>query len=301
MKRASNCIIYLVKDEPEHIANFKTSLLCLLKNAPNTVQDADLVIGVDSESVVSKLEIPEEFGVRFFLTNWGSNLLNQSLRPTHYPELHPFPKASESDDYRANGFGLGYRMMCRFFSGAMYFEYPILQDYEYYLRLDTDSRIESPIGESLFETMARRGGHYGFYAPANQLDNPFVTRGLHDWLRSYFCSQSKLLGVKFKLKVQRDAMYYTNFELGYFPAFRSPAYEKFFHAIDQSGGILINRWGDAPIKYAAVRTLFHRRNVIGFRNFDYTHGHKWTVKSNAYWVFRSAASILIRLRNSFRL
>jgi hypothetical protein len=287
MRKAANCIVYLVKDDDQHISNFKLSLQSLVDNALATILDSDLIIGVDDEDVISRLEIPELFHVRFFLTNWKDKLENQQLNPDQYPKKFPFPPKGEYSEYSSEGFGLGYRMMCRFYSGAMYFEYPIFDDYEYYLRLDTDSKIDSAIEDSLFRLMKRRQAVYGFYAPANQKDDPFVTRGLHEWLRSYFASQTWLTWVRFLSKVARNEMYYTNFELGYFPAFRGLKYQNFFRAIDQSGGILMNRWGDAPIKYAAVRTLFPRRRVVGIRNFSYSHGHSWARRSEFYWSVRA--------------
>ena len=40
--------------------------------------------------------------------------------------------------------------MCRFFTGFMY-EQEVLKDYEYYLRLDTDSFIHTPINYDIFD------------------------------------------------------------------------------------------------------------------------------------------------------
>ena len=295
MRKAANCIVYLVKDDDQHISNFELSLQSLVDNALATILDSDLIIGVDDEDVISRLEIPELFHVRFFLTNWKDKLENQQLNPDQYPKKFPFPPEGEYSEYSSEGFGLGYRMMCRFYSGAMYFEYPIFDDYEYYLRLDTDSAIDSPIEDSLFRIMKRRKAVYGFYAPANQFDDPFVTRGLHEWLTSFFDGQSPLKAIRFRVKVKRNEMYYTNFELGYFPAFRDIEYKNFFHAIDQSGGILINRWGDAPIKFAAIRTMFSNQRVIGFRNFSYSHGHRWARRSEFYWWMRVILGPLIRI------
>jgi len=44
--------------------------------------------------------------------------------------------------------------MCRFFSGQMY-EFDIIQKYDYYLRLDTDSYITTRIPYDIFELAER--------------------------------------------------------------------------------------------------------------------------------------------------
>lgn len=179
-----------------------------------------------------------------------------------------------------------------FYSGAMFFEYDIFNSYEYYLRLDCDSRIASRIPRSLFSQMKSSGAWYGYFAPANQLDHPFVTRGLHEYLRTFFKSRGIKYLLKFSLLVRRDAMFYTNFEIGFIPALKSPDFEAAFTALDQSGGFMLNRWGDAPIKYALAKTLLPSRRLKGFYRFSYQHGHTYPATSPQYWHLRFVRKVV---------
>ena len=61
----------------------------------------------------------------------------------------------------AQGFGLGYRHMCRFFSGEI-FKHPILQNYQYVWRLDTDSFILQKIDYNVFDRMKSNDSLYGY-------------------------------------------------------------------------------------------------------------------------------------------
>jgi hypothetical protein len=59
------------------------------------------------------------------------------------------------------GFSLGYRMMCRFFSGTVF---RILQtyNYEYLMRLDSDSSFYEIVNRDLFEEFISNDGYYGY-------------------------------------------------------------------------------------------------------------------------------------------
>jgi hypothetical protein len=46
--------------------------------------------------------------------------------------------------------------------------------------------------------------------------------------------------------------YYTNFEIGYLPFFRSEPYQSYFRHLDSEGGFYYYRWGDAPIRLLGV-------------------------------------------------
>ena len=67
-------------------------------------------------------------------------------------------------------------------------------------------------------------------------------------------------------------MYYTNFEVCNVNWFSSDEYMNFYNKIDESGGIMTHRWGDAPIRYLGVNMYMNPENIYGFENIDYQHG-----------------------------
>jgi hypothetical protein len=46
----------------------------------------------------------------------------------------------------------------------------------------------------------------------------------------------------------------------------------FYKKIDNSGGIYINRWGDAPIKYIGVNLFATQSKILPVDGFIYQHG-----------------------------
>ena len=79
------------------------------------------------------------------------------------------------------GFGLSYRLMCRFFSGEL-FKILKLYNYTYYLRLDTDSRFTEPVRD-LFTEFTSLDMSYGYITILNE--PPEVTLLLVDEVKSY--------------------------------------------------------------------------------------------------------------------
>ena len=69
-----------------------------------------------------------------------------------------------------------------------------------------------------------------------------------------------------------NKMYYTNFEVCNVNWFSSDEYMNFYNKIDESGGIMTHRWGDAPIRYLGVNMYMNPENIYGFENIDYQHG-----------------------------
>ena len=149
--------------------------------------------------------------------------------------------------------------MCWFFAGGM-FDQPIMEDYKYYLRLDTDSYILSPLNYDIFEMMNNGGYKYGYIEEAVQLDDPAVISGLWD-----FCWKDTH-------SIPEGTMYYTNFEVAEIEFFRSGLYYMFFKRIEANGGVYLHRWGDAPIKYLGVNILMPPQQKVAIKGFVYQHG-----------------------------
>ncbi|KAK3246964.1 hypothetical protein CYMTET_43520 [Cymbomonas tetramitiformis] len=94
-------------------------------------------------------------------------------------------------------FGVQYRQMCRFFAVEM-FRQPVLQDFDWYMRLDTDSFILAPVAEDPFLHMARNNKQYAFTQLFMQGQLIFI-QGLWDTVRAcpqVLASSSKGCGTR---------------------------------------------------------------------------------------------------------
>lgn len=169
------------------------------------------------------------------------------------------------------GHGIGYRHMCRFFSGEIY-HHPALSDFEYYWRLDTDSYILGQIKYDVFSFMRKEGLIYGYLDIFR--DEPAVIEGLGALTQEYARDnrlQTPTLNAAFHSGTYDGSAYYTNFEISEINFWRSKQYQDYFTRIDQSLGIYLHRWGDAPIHFLGVSMLLNPSRVHRFTNIPYKH------------------------------
>ena len=259
----NNCFLYLLHSSEEDIRDFHKSISLLyehyLKDFPCDVllfHEKDLDWGkFQLPPNITFIKCPLQFSIPSFLPT--DNIPEFFPHPTHGP--------GGPHDCGHKGFTLGYRHMCGFFAGAMYNEY-ILQKYDYYCRLDTDSFILRKIGFDIFEKMAGGNYIYGYMRDAVQLDNPAVIRDLWTSVEKYANSQNKSIQ-----HIPEGTMYYTNFELGKVDWFIQN-YMGFFDYVDRTGGIYTKRWGDAPIKYLGINLLAKPERLWAITEIAYEHG-----------------------------
>ena len=172
------------------------------------------------------------------------------------------------------GYGMGYRHMCRFFSGPL-FRHAALRAYEFVWRLDSDSFLLGAPLQDPFEQMARHNASYA-WLHAYRDEQAFVTglwgaahahllaRGVdeqrvHDWVpeaRKWF---------------ETPMCFATNFFVARVSWFASEAYTAFFDALDRHGGFYTYRWGDACVHMLAVAALLPREAVLRLSTVPYWH------------------------------
>eukprot|EP00937_MAST-01D_sp_MAST-1D-sp2_P008055 g8055.t1 len=169
---------------------------------------------------------------------------------------------------------------------------------EYYMRLDTDSFLLGPWfagnGGDPFARMRARRCVYGY----NKVERDFgpTVAGLWRFLLAH--AQQRGHSVRWSLSLLRGTaldgggaaavsgstqwgeqqlpIFYNNFELGHVPFFRSAAAQQYARDVDSSLGIYRHRWGDAPLRYAAVSLLASDTQVCYFAPalYPYYHG-RW--------------------------
>jgi hypothetical protein len=246
-----NAIVYLVRSSQNDI-NLLYNSINLLKTNFIGLDKVDILIFHENTlqpalNLISQFHENIKFQeIEFTLPEFYKNF---NIVP-NFP--HPFVPGMS--------FSMGYRHMCRFFSGEI-FKHPLIRNYKNYLRLDTDSFIHG-MDFDFFDFVEKKNIYYGYIEQAVQFDDPGVTKGL------WYLAKT----IKPDLDIEENKMYYTNFELCNVEWFNSKEYMDFYNKIDQSGGIMTGRWGDAPIRYLGVNMFMNKENIFGFENIKYQHG-----------------------------
>ena len=179
-------------------------------------------------------------------------------------------------------FSVGYRHMCRFFSGTI-FNHPALAAYEWYWRLDTDSFLRGRIRYDVFKFMEAKDLWYGYIVMLKE--DPEVVKGLWSATNEYIRGENiqvKGMGrITDHIGEWNQLYYYNNFEISKLSFGRSPEYQKFFFYLDQLRGIYMHRWGDAPIRTFAVSMFVPDDKIHQFSDISYSHAGYYT-----HWQYR---------------
>jgi alpha 1,2-mannosyltransferase len=203
---------------------------------------------------------------------------NISTDPSRYahPEGHPIS---------LQNFSMGYRGMCRFFSG-MIMLHPALKDYKYYMRMDSDSYILSPIQVDPFQHMAENGYEYADCAgiPHVLESSPqwkyagkeirWAIEGLWETTQEFIKSNLHKLNQSPPEEYDGE-LYNSNMIIVDMDFFRSQPYREFFNHLDQTGNFYYRRWGDHSVHWLGVRLFMNPSKVLwgmDVMKFCYQHG-----------------------------
>lgn len=261
-----NCVIYLVRSEQKDVDDLKESLSLLSKNLLKTQTDILLFVEKDFKKEWKEQLTPLKFcnfkwfEIKFEIPEYLSEEIKQQI-----PDFFPHPTHGNGPiAWGHPGFNMGYRHMCRWFSGEMYL-HPALDPYLFYLRLDTDSFIRTELTYDIFFWLEQEEADYGYIEQAIQLDHPKVVENLWDTAKTILKPESVS-------SIENGKMFYTNFEIGRISRFRQTDYMNYFKKLDETGGFYLKRWGDAPVKYLGVKCLFEPERVSSVFGFIYQHG-----------------------------
>ncbi|AET39965.1 mannosyltransferase YUR1 Ecym_5194 [Eremothecium cymbalariae DBVPG len=181
-----------------------------------------------------------------------------------------------------------YRNMCRFNSG-FFFRQKLLQNYDYYFRVEPHVEYFCDFPYDPFKFMRERNKKYGFVITLFEYEDtvPTLWETVEEFIALYpelvdfktnayqFISQSTELNER-ELTTSPATDYnlchfWTNFEIGDLNFFRSERYLKFFEYLDQKGGFYYERWGDAPVHSIAVALLMKTDEIHHFDDIGYYH------------------------------
>jgi len=171
---------------------------------------------------------------------------------------------------------IGYKNMCRFFSGEL-FKHKAIKKYDWYWRLDSDSFFHSYINYDIFKFMKKKNYVYGYLGENLIKDKPNVVKGLWDLTKKYIMDNNIQPTYLYEY-LDNDgnwdrSLYYTNFEISNLDFWRSNEYMKYFNTIDKNGGIYYHRWGDHVIHFLALSMFVDKNKIYCFKDIDYSHQH----------------------------
>jgi len=244
------CILYLV--DAGDVADFRKSLTHLRQS--EALRPYPIIAYHEAGLPKSVMdELSAVYSVRFIEMAFK--------RPLYAPEVEA--SIPEVFSMSTSSFTMGYRHMCRFFSGEL-FKRPELLGYRHALRLDSDSFLLEPVAD-FFRQLEAAGSVYGYRLISVDHPDCFV-----DFYRT-FRQAVESMGRQYILDPEverRGFVYYSNFEVLDLDYFRSKLYLGVYDHLDQSGGFYVHRWGDHILRFAFL-TQFR----APVKQFLFNYGH----------------------------
>lgn len=256
-----SCVVYLIRGTEASCRLFEKSISLLKKNFLPW-SPADVIVFHEADFDPCKLDgrtsdVPLRFG-----------LVDFSAVPSELSEVPPNQR--------------GYRHMCHFFANDIFLREE-LRGYDYYMRMDDDSFILSPLKFNVFDRMYEGGYRYAYRAILK--DRPQACKGFGNVVNEFISSNPDIAhGPGW-----RDVywVYYNNFEICDLNWFRGEGYQRYFKAVDDAGGIWHNRWGDHIIRYFGLNALLPKAAVLCLKELHYFHQAEWRAgfKRRLPWDF----------------
>lgn len=174
------------------------------------------------------------------------------------------------------GGSVSYRHMCRFESGFFY-KHELLQQYEYYWRVEPDIKIYCDIDYDVFKFMKDNDKMYGFTISLPEYRETIPT--LWDTTKKFIEENPKYVDPNNNMAWISDdngatyngCHFWSNFEVGAFKLWRLEAYTKYFEYLDKAGGFFYERWGDAPVHSIAASLFIPKDKIHFFGDVGYFH------------------------------
>lgn len=304
MERAA--VIYLTRQQD--LWEFIPSLKLLCKNFTGKYKYPIIVFHDDlTPSIISMilLEMNRSLGyipnikferMELEVPDWISR------DPSKYvhPEGHPIS---------LQHFSMGYRSMCRFFAGAIV-HHPALKDYKYYMRMDSDSYLLSPIQVDPFEYMAREGFHYTDCAAVSHAvdqtnqwryagkEISWAIEGLWDATKEFIAANTDRISDP--PNDYHGELYNSNMVIVDMDFFRSKNYQDFFNHLDRTGNVFYRRWGDHSIQWLGIRLFLDPSKVLwGMDVMKFCYQHGGEVNGKQYADLESVSLLPEPFKKSF--
>lgn len=169
-----------------------------------------------------------------------------------------------------------YRHMCRFESG-FFWRHPLLDEYEYYWRVEPDIKIYCDIDYDIFKFMKDNNKMYGFTIslPEYKLTIPTLWETTKEFTKAnpqYLAENNNMKWISDDNgETYNGCHFWSNFEVASLKLWRSEAYQKYFEHLDKAGGFFYERWGDAPVHSIAASLFIPKDQIHFFDDVGYYH------------------------------
>jgi len=251
-----NVICYLSKSDDKTINNLKISLYQLYNNY-KYINYCDIKVFVEYEfpkDIVNEIQkLYKNLSFEFIELKCSDYFDNKML---------------EFEDGR-DEFKIGYRHMCQLFFSEIF---SIIKDYEWYMRLDTDSFIESNINYDLFDYLSQHNKVYGYTAELAEW--PPVVIGLGEFFIN-LVRKHNLNKTFFDKLIENDRynlrQIYNNFEIIKVSYIQSEFVRFLIKEVNKTGNIYKKRWGDSPLRTFILSLTVDNSKIHKFNDFDYIH------------------------------
>jgi alpha 1,2-mannosyltransferase len=266
-KEMKNCLIYSVKNDSVHLNNLKISLKLFRDNLNPFINNIDIIFFYDPGLKEHLQNLSNELG----LTN---NIILKEFvvsMPIYPEEIRNKINQVLNDASIHSSECIGYKNMCKFWAGEV-FKDSVVQNYDYFLRLDCDSFILSPVKYDIFEKVENEKKICAYIKGSKAMDNPKMALGLN---KEVYKFEQDYKGKIFDsiTTIDEGCFYNTNFEICKIKDIIESDYLDLYEHIDKSGGIYIHRWGDHIIRYAGISIFFGKSSIKEFDDIRYAH---WT-------------------------
>lgn len=189
-----------------------------------------------------------------------------------------FDKAREDMSKKDVPYGgsIPYRHMCRYQSGFL-FQSPLLDEYEYYWRVDTDIKLYCDFQYDIFKFMKVNKKKYGFILSVSEYEAtiPTLWATISDFIEKNPQHVNKNNLMNFVSNDNGETYnlchFWTNFEVASLDFYRSKAYREYFDYLDKSGGFFYERWGDAPVHSIAAALFLDKSELHFFDGLGFYH------------------------------
>jgi len=167
-----------------------------------------------------------------------------------------------------------YHFMCRFYSGFFH-QHPLLQEFDYYWRMEPDVHYYCDLDYDPFVFMEERGIHYGFVITVVELPKtiPSLWNTTQGFMEKNAASlpEQNLMDFVTSGDDYNLCHFWSNFEIGSFSFLRSKEYQAYFDHLDKANGFFMERWGDAPVHSLAAAMFLNKSQVHHFQDIGYRH------------------------------
>jgi len=235
-----------------------------------------------SDVFVNKIQtlVNDSSNVHFGVINVNSTAW---LYPQH---INQTLAAEKRETMMRNGYGHNesYHFMNRFYAGY-FFDHPLLQNYDYYWRIEPKVELMCNIKTDPFHTLRRENKLYGYMLLHSDYINTIPTL----WEETQKYMQTKKYKSIAKEKDIKDippllsqmlsnnlheyhgCHFWSNFEIASFSFFRSAEYRSYFNFLEASGGFFYERWRDAHVHTLALGLFANSNQLVEFDEISYSH------------------------------